>query len=125
MYTYKLIPGGYEIYVEGRAHPIIRQPFSPITGRAYLESEAEKIAKYVVFKLETIGESGFVEFEENDILAAKTLDEATMQAVLYDYLEYIETTKSLTQEDTLRQISDTLDAILLMLLDNNTGGGSV
>lgn len=73
MTEYKLINGGYEIYVNGAK--TIYQPHSPTRGLdvPLTEAQAERLAKLVCKKLE-IGAPAIVESAEEAELMIKTTD---------------------------------------------------
>ena len=93
MIEYRLIDGGYEIYVNGAK--VIHQPHSPTRGLdvTLAEGEAERLAKLVCKKLE-LGTSAVVESSEEAELMAETSDARIQEMAETSLSEY----KKMAQE---------------------------
>ena len=87
MIEYRLIDGGYEIYVNGAK--VIHQPHSPTRGLdvPLAEGEAERLAKLVCKKLE-LGVSAVVESSEEAELMSKTSDARIQEMAQTSLSEY-------------------------------------
>lgn len=116
-YRYELISGGFLIYPENSTKPIIKQPVSPITHRPYLTEEAEKIAKYMVYKLEHGTGFYLTPYEEETILSTDTITDEFL-ANLFNESQLIQQTlrKENDQTEILKDIRNSLDLILNILI---------
>ncbi len=117
-YSYELINGGFKIIVNTSGKAIINQPFSPIDGRMYNPNEAEKIAKYVCYKMEQ-GEPFTLSEEEECTIIHNEPSVSLYKELLEKEALKKELQRANSQEALLKQISDTLDLLLLQQIKNN------
>lgn len=87
MIEYKLIDGGYEIYVNGAK--TIYQPHSPTRGLDVLltKEEAERLAKLICKKLE-LGDSAVINSSEEAELLANVADKRIQEIAEHSLLEH-------------------------------------
>ena len=112
MYTYQLIEGGYEIFVN--SSKVIHQPHSPTRGVnvKLTDQEAEGIAKLICAKLEQGVDTTVLAEEEQEIINGATDERINELAV--SYAEQVRQRKQ-EQEDWQQRIVDLEMAMAALL----------
>ena len=112
MYTYQLIEGGYEIFVN--SSKVIHQPHSPTRGVnvKLTEQEAEGIAKLICAKLEHGVDPIILAEEEQEIINGATDERINELAI--SYAEQVRQRKQ-EQEDLQQRIVDLEMAIAALV----------